>query len=203
MANFLDDNGLLYVWQKMKQLFAKQTDLDTTNTNLASLQSDVDGLESLVGASSVANQINAAIDGLDSNITAESNKAIASVIITNGKISGSTKVAIPTNNNQLTNGAGYQTASDVDSAIQAALSEKESFQIEVVDQLPASGDSNTIYLVPSGSGSTNYVKYIYYNSQWVNIGTTSVDLSGYWAKADLVAITNSQIDTIVNTVFAS
>ncbi len=195
MAKYLDDNGLLYFWQKIKTIFATQADL-------TSLQADVNAVGTLVGGTAVADQIASAVDALDSSVAAESNKAIASLTITNGVISGSTKVTVPTNNNQLTNGAGYQTASQVTSAISAALAEKESFQIVVVSVLPSSGENNTIYLVPSGSGSNIYDKYIWYDSQWVNIGSTSVDLSGYWAKADLTAITNSEIDTIINTLLA-
>lgn len=213
MAKYLDDNGLLYFWQKIKAVFATQADLndlsgrvddivseggepnviDTvkvngsaltpdankavnitvaqgsangtiavngadvsvkglgsaayTNSNAydasgaaaavlgastdaatantvygakaaaAAAQSDVDALEGLVGATAVSTQITNAINGLDSSISAETNKAIASVTVTNGKITGSTKITVPTNTNQLTNGAGYQTASDVATAI--------------------------------------------------------------------------------------
>lgn len=80
-------------------------------------QADVDALEQLVGDTAVGTQITNAINDLDSSISAETNKAIASITIANGKISAHTKATIPTNNNQLTNGAGYQTASDVSSAI--------------------------------------------------------------------------------------
>ena len=204
MAKYLDDNGLLYFWQKIKTIFATQADLEdlestvngivaeggepntidtvkvngsaltpdankavnitvvegTTNGTIkvngsavpvhglgsaaytdssaydasgaaaavlgsasdtasantvygakaaaAAAQSDVDALEGLVGATAVSTQISNAIGALDSSISAETNKAIASVTITDGKITASTKVTIPTNNNQLTNGAGYQ-----------------------------------------------------------------------------------------------
>ena len=64
--------------------------------------------------------------------------------------------------------------------------------------LPSTGVKGTIYLVSSGGTSPNvYDEYIWVNNAFEKIGTTAVDLSGYWAKADLVAITNAQIDTIV------
>lgn len=344
MANFLDENGLLYFWQKIKTVFATQADLTTTNTNLASLQDEVDGivaeggepnvidtvkvngsaltpdankavnitvaqgsskgtiavngsnvfvkglgsaaytnssaydsagaantaassvlgsatdsasantvygakaaakaaqddvdaLEILVGASSVADQISSAIGGLDSSIAAETNKAIASVTITDGKITGSTKVTVPTNNNQLTNGAGYQTASDVSSAISGkanldsptftgtpkaptaaagtsskqiattefvgtaitnAISGITGISFEIVQTLPTTGAAGTIYLLSHGGAGTNiYDEYIYVNNAWEKIGTTDVDLSGYWNNTNLTAITNAQIDTII------
>lgn len=346
--NFLDENGLLYFWQKIKTIFATQSDLedleqtvegivstggeanviDTVKVNNSALtpdankavnitiaqgdangtiavngsdvavkglgsaaytastaydasgaaaavlgsstdsasantvygakaaasaaQSDVDALESLVGSTAVSTQITNAINGLDSSVAAETNKAIASVTITNGKISASTKATIPTNNNQLTNGAGYQTASDVSSAISAsgyqanvietikvngtaqsvtakavditvptnnnqltngagyqtssqvqsaistAIAGVTQFDFQVVSSLPATGVKGTIYLVPnSGSGTNTKDEYIYVNNGWEKIGTTDVDLSGYVPSSDLVAITNSEIDTVV------
>lgn len=151
MAKYLDDNGLLYFWQKIKTIFAKQSDLQATNTNLTSLQNQVSG------------------------------------------------IVVPTNNNQLINGAGYQTASDVSTAISNAVSGITSFQFQVVTSLPASGANGTIYLVDNSGGSGNsYDEYIWIDSHWEKIGTTAVDLSGYWAKADLTAITNGDIDTILS-----
>ena len=196
MANFLDDNGLLYFWQKLKTTFAKQTDLTETNMNVSNLENDINGLETLVGASSVASQIAAAVSDLDSSTTAGSNKALSGITIVNGKISGNTTVNIPTNNNQLTNGAGYQTAAQVDALIAAAVSGITQFGFEIVDSLPASGDAGIIYLLPI-SGTDNYEEYIWVDSQWELIGTTACDLNGYWNSTNLTAITNAQIDTIV------
>lgn len=180
------------------------TDAATANTvygakaAAAAAQSDVDALEGLVGATAVSTQISNAIGGLDSSVSAETNKAIASLTITDGKITASTKVTVPTNNNQLTNGAGYQTASDVTSAINSALADVTSISFEVVQTLPATGAAGTIYLVSnSGSGTNAYDEYIYVSNKWEKIGTTDVDLSSYWNTTNLTAITNSEIDTIL------
>lgn len=49
-----------------------------------------------------------------------------------------------------------------------------------VDSLPATGESNTIYLVPKASGGTQNAKdeYIWVNNAWELIGNTEVDISG-------------------------
>lgn len=87
-------------------------------STVVSLDSRVGDLETAVGTGgSVDSKIQTAIQGLDSSIAATSNEAIQAISIVDGKINSSTKITIPTNNNQLTNGAGYQTASDVSSAI--------------------------------------------------------------------------------------
>lgn len=69
----------------------------------------------------------------------------------------------------------------------------------------ASPNSNTIYLVPKDETSTNntYFEYIYKNGAFEKIGDTDVDLSNYWNNTTLVAMSNTDIDTIWNQVFAS
>ena len=54
-------------------------------------------------------EIDAAIQTLDSSVSATSNQAIASLTITNGKITASTKATIPTKVSDLTNDSGYLT----------------------------------------------------------------------------------------------
>lgn len=63
--------------------------------------------------------------------------------------------------------------------------------ITIVEELPATGDSNVIYFVPkTGSGNDTYNEYIYINNSWEKIGDTDVDLSNYYTK--------SQTDTLLN-----
>ena len=85
---------------------------------------------------------------------------------------------IPTDNKQLTNGAGYQTAEQVQTAISSAIGNISSFSFEVVENLPATGSSSKIYLKAKGTGGTDniYTEYIYVNSKWETIGDTSVSL---------------------------
>lgn len=98
MSKYLDQNGLLYFFQRIKTLFASQDDLTSTNTNVSSLQEQVNGLVAEGGEPNV-------IETVQVNGTAlpVSEKTV--------------NVTVPTNNNQLTNGAGYQTAAQVQSTI--------------------------------------------------------------------------------------
>lgn len=104
--------------------FARGDHRHPTDTSRASA-SDLNGvegrvqtLEAAVGSGgSVDSKIASAIEALDSSITSEAGKAIASVTVVDGKITGSTKVTVPTNVSDLTNDSGFQTASDVSSAI--------------------------------------------------------------------------------------
>ncbi len=88
---------------------------------------------------------------------------------------------VPTTVSSFTNDANYQNASQVTTAINAAISGISGISFEIVQTLPATGDSGTIYLVPAGQSVTGdiYEEWIYLNSAWEKLGTTAVDLTGY------------------------
>lgn len=143
-------------------------------------------------------------DSVDWENVQDKPTTIAGYGITDASISnktitlGSNSVTVPTNNNELTNGAGYQTASEVQSAITEAIGDITGFEFQIVEELPGTGENGVIYLISnSGTGQNIYDEYIWTGTGYEKIGTTDVDLSNYWSKTDLVAIQNSEIDTIV------
>ena len=243
--NFLNNDAMLYLLQRLSAILAKQSDLTTTNTNLAALQSEVDDIVAQHGEPNVIETVK--VNGTALTVT---DKAV--------------DVTVPTNNNQLTNGAGYQTASDVadaikgkqdtltfdstptkdsanpvksggvfsalalkaaiattlagygitdaytkeqvDSAIASAVADAGHITKKIVDSLPETGEDNVIYLVPNGETKTSantYNEYMWIGGKWEKTGSTDIDLSGYWNSTNLTAMTNTQIDTVVNTVFGS
>lgn len=121
-------------------------------------------------------------------------------------------IAVPTNNNELANGAGYQTASQVESAIAAkgyqtaqdvaaAVANANHLKRKKVDALPTSEiDTNTIYMVPADIPGTNniYTEYQYIDGQWEIMGSTEIDLSGYWSKDELEECTDADIEALFN-----
>lgn len=56
--------------------------------------------------------------------------------------------------------------------------------MEIVSDLPETGESNVIYLIPSGANNV-YSQYIYTNSTWSLIGSTEIDLSNYYTKSQV------------------
>jgi hypothetical protein len=80
----------------------------------------------------------------------------------------------------------------------AALEGITSVRMEVVDALPATGESNVIYLLEVDEDT--YSLHIYSGGQWYDTGTTEINLSDYWAKEDLVALTNTEIQEIIDNV---
>lgn len=125
-------------------------------------------------------------------------------------------VKVPTDNKQLTNGAGYQTAAQVESAITAkgyqtaqqvaqAISAAGHLKREIVESLPAVGTAkpDTIYLVKStvATGADNaYDEYLAIEGKWEKIGDTRVSLNGYVKETDIVEMTEVEIKTIWDSV---
>lgn len=255
-THFLDSNGLLYLWAKIKAAYvAKESgkslisdteiarlanviNYDDTEVQaaLSTLEGKVEALEAgtyddtqlrqdiantYATITSLANHTGDTTAHLTSaehtKLTGIAEGAQVNVIETinvNGSAltpsSKAVSITIPTNNNQLTNGAGYQTSSDVStyvtglgyqtssqvsSAISSALADVTGISYEIVQSLPQTGEAGVIYLISnSGSNPNIYDEYIYVSNAFEKIGTTDVDLSGYAQYSD--KITNAEIDTI-------
>lgn len=236
---FLDNDGLLYFWQKIKALLANKVDVVkgkglSTNDYTTEEKNKLAGLSNYTLPTASANALggvkvganlsisNGVLSATDTTYTAATTSkdglmsaddksklngihigaqvnVIESVQVNGTALSINSKtvnVEVPTNNNQLTNGAGYQTASQV----QALIANAGHLKRLKVDSLPTSNiDENTIYMVLKSSTSTGDVfnEYMYINGDWELIGNSSVDLSGYVQSTDI--ITNTEIDTIVAT----
>lgn len=71
----------------------------------------------------------------------------------------------------------------------------------VVAELPARGNSNYIYLVPNGSsGSNAYDEYVWlsFSNKYEKIGSTAVDLSNYYTKAETDTKLASKQNTLIS-----
>lgn len=70
--------------------------------------------------------------------------------------------------------------------VNSLLGQMSSINFKVVDELPASGESNLIYLVKKeGSGNDIHDEYIWVEGKWEIIGSTAVDLTNYYTKTDV------------------
>ena len=71
------------------------------------------------------------------------------------------------------------------------------FNVEVVQELPATGDAHTIYFVPkTGSTGDVYNEYLYLDNAWELIGSTEVDLSNYYNKTEVDGLLNEKQDEL-------
>lgn len=121
---------------------------------------------------------------------------------------------IPTKTSQLTNDSsfttmsavekkGYQTASQVTSAITTAIAGVTQFDMQVVKNLPTTGKNGVIYLISHAHGTNDsYDEYIWVTngstSKFEKLGNTDINLSAYVKTTDLVSIKNTEIDAILN-----
>lgn len=106
----------------------------------------------------------------------------------------------------LANGSNpYQTESEVQQLIDDELAGITGIEFEIVSTLPATGVKGTIYLV---GDTAPYDEYIWIEptggtAYFEQIGSTSIDLSGYVQASEMHALTNAEIDTIFQQVFGS
>lgn len=101
-----------------------------------------------------------------------------------------------------TNTTQIATTAFVSTAISNAIAGVTSFEYSVVTSLPTTGVKGTIYLIAHTHGTQDiYDEYIWVNNKYEKIGNTDIDLSGYWATTDLVAITATENTTLLNSYF--
>lgn len=93
--------------------------------------------------------------------------------------------------------ADYMTASEVNAAIASAVSESANIQFKVVEALPEAGEPNVIYLVPNAEDNGIKDQSMWIDGGWVSIGNTQVDLSGYWNRDNLQALTAEELQAIL------
>ena len=69
------------------------------------------------------------------------------------------------------------------------------FDVQIVNSLPASGSVSTMYCVPLPSEQQTTVKkyeeYFYISSAWEKVGTATIDLSNYYTKTEANVITDN------------
>ena len=116
---------------------------------------------------------------------------------------------IPTKVSDLTNDSGFVNSTQVNTALAAytypsqdlytqsdidtMLSQISSLKIEVVDALPTTGNSDTIYLLKvRQQGNDIYQEYFWVNNAWELIG--GIDLTDYYTKTEVNALLTAKAD---------
>ena len=94
---------------------------------------------------------------------------------------------------------GYATEEYVDNKITEAISQIEKFDFIIVESLPEVGEGNHIYLVSNIHDETNiYDEFIWIDSTqtFEKIGTTDMDLSGYYTKEEVDGLLDTKVDKV-------
>ena len=180
--NYVDKAGLTYVISKIKALLDKKVGVvegkglstnDYTNEDKNKLSNIASGAEVNVQS--------------DWNVTDSSSDAFIK-----------NKPTIPSVDSEMSDTSTNPVQNKVvKKAIADAIGSISTIKFEIVTELPATGNSYTIYLKAHSHGSGDaYDEYVYINNSWEKIGSTDIDLSGYVKTSDLNAISNTEIDSM-------
>ena len=187
---YVSYDKLLYFWAQLKAYFARKTDLD-------SLSDRVDDIVTSGGEPNVINSIK--VNGVTQTIT---NKAV--------------DIPVPTNNNELVNGAGYQTASDVASAIATGVAGKANSATTlagygITDAYTKTQVDNAIGAIDAGVTSVNGdTGAVVITAASLGALTQHQDITGKADKATTLsgygitnAYTKTEVDTAISNSVAS
>ena len=196
MANkkFLDNNGLLYFWQKIVNAFVKKdgSKVLSDNNYTTAEKEKLAGLNNYTLPKATTTTLGGVKAGAGVEVT-EDGTLNATGGGTADSVDWSNVQNKPTNLSQFTNDSGFQTANDVQSAINSAVSSAYKYKGSVANQeaLPQSPEVGDVYNLEDTGANVAWD-----GEKWDNLGMT-IDLSGYVQEDDLVAITNQEIDAIV------
>lgn len=162
----------------------KKTEGIATSDSLAQLQKDVDAIESTVGNDESGLVKDVADIHAKMGEVADGKTIIGLIAEVEGKIP-----TVPTDISAFNNDAKYQTDTQVQATVSAAISEINHAVFQKVDSVPSVEDAeaNVLYLVPNGDKMDIYAKI---GEEVVLIDDTDADLSGYAKTADLEEFIN-------------
>lgn len=211
---YLDGNGLLYYDEKyVKGRLKNKVDTEhkTNSESEYKVLSDnnlTDELLQKIKAAGTSN-FNGKYNSLDGIPTLDGTELKGTLTAEDLGLAKATDIPTDYVSDEELEQKGYQTASDVESTIASKNFATQNYvtqqlaninKKEVVTSIDQMTDESTIYLLAnSGSGNNIYDEYIVYNGKPEKIGTTEVDLTGYLKETDLVAISNAEIDSIINS----
>ena len=226
MKKYLEKDQLLYLWTLIKEkINAKVDKIDgkglSTNDYTTLEKNKLATVEEGSQANKV-NSVNGKVGDVQIDIPAEVLKYTTQSLTESQKtqarsnigagtsdFSGSyneltNKPTIPTKVSQLSNDLTFQTLQQVTSSIDTAISGLGTvFDLKgskpTVADLPETGNTiGDVWYVENESVGYIWIKPSVGIERWEKFGE-SIDLSGYWSKDELVQMTNSDIDIIINS----
>lgn len=132
---------------------------------------------------------------LDIGIGGSEHTTIPLATVGGQKLVNGGDIPLPTKLSDLTNDSGFitntvnnltnyylKTETYSQSEIDKKINDILNGTIQVVDELPETGQAGVIYLVPSGSN--NYERYVWEKGQYIDLGSTNIDLTNYLTKTE-------------------
>ncbi len=210
MKKFIDDNGLLYFLQKIVNIFVKKDgDKVLSDNNYTTEEKNkLAGLSNYTlpkASSSTLGgiKVGAGLEVSEEGTLSATGGGTADAVDWDNVLNKPTKVS------EFQNDSGFQTSTQVQTAIQNAtqdfateeyvntkVSTAYKYKGSVANQsaLPGSAEVGDVYNLEDTG-----MNVAWDGSKWDNLGMI-IDLSGYVKEEDLEAVTNQEIDTIVSSV---
>lgn len=177
--------------------------IETVKVNGTALTPDANKAVNVTVPTTVASLTDAA------NYALKSQLGTAAAANTEGTLTNGSNLPTGAAVKAFVEGKGYQTAADVasilsdgdyatESYVTTAIGNANHLQATEVATLPASGQTNILYLVPDDGGKSNKDMYIWdaTGSKFVLCGNTEVDLTGYVTESQLSVATAAQIQAL-------
>ncbi len=100
--------------------------------------------------------------------------------------------------NAVKNLANYynKTESYNKNEINSLLANINSMTIEVIETLPLVNISTTTMYLQKEASKNSYYQWLYINNEWANIGSTDIDLSNYYSKAEADALLDKKVNIL-------
>ncbi|WP_313069747.1 phage tail protein [Lacrimispora sp.] len=80
--------------------------------------------------------------------------------------------------------------------INSLIANLNSLTIEIIEVLPSENISATTMYLQKETDKNSYLQWLYLNNEWANIGTTDIDLTNYYSKADTDDLLNKKVNII-------
>lgn len=212
MANkYLDNNGLLYLWSKIKSKFvAQETGKSlTTNDFTNDYKTKLDGLSNYTLPTATADTLGGIKVGTNLTITNGVLSADAGGITIDSSLS--TTSTNPVQNSVITNALNNKASTSIattstnglmssaDKTKLNSLSSVMTYKGTVANytDLPTNANIGDTYNITNSSDYNKAGDNAVWNGTAWDILSGTIDLSAYMLQTDMVAITNAEIDTIV------
>lgn len=210
MKKFIDDNGLLYFLQKIVNIFVKKdgNKVLSDNNYTTEEKNKLAGLSNYTlpkASSSTLGgiKVGAGLEASEDGTLSATGGGTADAVDWDNVLNKPTKVS------EFQNDSGFQTSTQVQTAIQNAtqdfateeyvntkVSTVYKYKGSVANQsaLPDDAEVGAVYNLEDTG-----MNVAWDGTKWDNLGMI-IDLSGYVKEEDLKVVTNEEIDTIVSSV---
>lgn len=157
---YLDNNGLLYVWKKLRDTFVKKLEFDEVKNSIPKNVSDLQDADSYAKIVDIPTKVARLSDVTDYEKKAEIAHSVSELY---GIDAYAKNTALPKTVADLTDGADYIKKAELTEEVKSLIENVKSIEFSVVEELPTSEEQAIIHLVSNSKEEVN--RKIYHSLQ--------------------------------------